>query len=222
MKKLKKLVSLLLTLCLILGLSTTAFASESSTMTTLENNANVCVVKEVTSEGITIATNNKTTKLLTVEKYDTSGQNLLSSQVINLNTIADEMGTTETLEESRIHWGNGDLYQHTFSNYEYDLWYGSPNEWEIRKKDMTVYVDETPKNSDNLYAYADRVEDVNAAEFTIIGAVGATVAATAIAAFLTGGTAAGVAAAGGGAAITAAFANLNSCCNKAELAFNKC
>lgn len=220
MERIKKIVSLLLALCLIMGLSTTAFASEN-TLTTIENNENVVVVKEVTSNGITIATNDKNTNLLTVENYDSTGEFLISSQVINLNTIADELGTVEK-PTTRAHWGNGDVYQHTFSDYEYDIWYGNPNEWKVRKpqNSTTYYINETSSNSSKLYAYADRVEDVNEAEFVIVGAVGGTAAATAIAAFLTGGAAAGAAAAGGGAAIVAAFANLNSCCNKALLVFN--
>lgn len=206
--------------CLIIGLSTTAFASEN-TLTTLENNKNVVVVKEVTPEGIVIATNDKNTNLLTIENYDISGTILISSQVINLSTIADELGMTE-IAITRSHWGNGDVYQHTFTDYEYDIWYGNPNEWKIKKPqdNYTRYIDETSSNSSKLYAYADKVEDVNEAEFVIIGAVGGTVALTAIAAFVSGGTAAGAAAAGGGSAIVAAFANLNSCCNKALLAFN--
>jgi len=112
----------------------------------------------------------------------------------------------------------------TFCDYEYDIWYRNPNnKWKIRKpqNNTEIYLEENPSNTDNLHAYAEKVEDVNTAEFQIIISIGGAAAAVAIAAFLSGGPAAGVAAAGGGTAIVTAFSNLDNCCKKALLAFNR-
>lgn len=212
----KKLIALVLSATMLLGLGTTAFASEQSLITTIESNDAVVIVKEITDEGITLATNDKATGLLTVEKYDSSMSNLISTQIINLKAIESSQ-----MVQSAFRWGNGDEYQHTITNYEYDLWYGDPNEWKIRRDSSVRWIDESPSNEDNLYNYADKVEDVNTAEWAIVTAIGGTAAATAIVAFLSGGTAAGVAAAGGGTAIATAFAVLNGACNKADLAWNK-
>ncbi len=97
-----------------------------------------------------------------------------------------------------------------------DRWSGNPNKWKCRIPSGIKNVNENSSNRSNLRTFADHVEEVNEAEFVIIGTVGSTAAETAIAAFLTGGTAA----AGGRSAIVAAFANLNSACNKADLAYS--
>lgn len=223
MKKIKNVVSLLLVVCLILNLGMPTFASEN-TLTTLVNNENVIVVREITSEGITIATNDKNTNILTVEKYDSSGKVLISSQVINLATVVDNLHQANSTAVQPLFFGNGDVYQHTFCNYEYDIWYRNPNnKWKIRKpqNNTEIYLEENPSNTDNLYVYAERVEDVNRAEFDIIFSIGETTAVIAIAVFLQAGIAAAIAAAGGGFTIVRAFENLESCCNKALLAFNR-
>lgn len=214
-KKNKKLISLFVAFTLMLGTSVSTFASSNETPIVLVSDEQKVIVREVTEEGITIATNDKTTKVLTVENYDSAGENLLSSMTIDLNEIETETGEFLAL------W-DGDLYQHTFSDREYDVWFGSPNEWKVRSGDSTKYkVMETTSNISNLESFRGYVEDVNEAEYLIIGAVGGTVAVTAITAFLTGGTAAGIAAAGGGTAIAAAFTNLNKACNNADYYFRR-
>lgn len=211
----KKLVSLLLSMVMLFTLTTTAFASNNNQIIELCNDENVVVIQEITSDGITIATNNKNTNLLTIEKYDGTKTTLLSKEVIDLNILK-----ANSEIEATIHFGNGNKYQHTFTNREYDIWYGNPREWKCRSGGSIVWVNETSRNEDDLRTFAECVEGVNEAEFVIIAALGGTLAATAIAAFLSGGTAAGIAAAGGGTAITTAFVNLNSACNKADLAFD--
>lgn len=214
-KKNKKLLSLLVAFTLMLGTSLSTFASSNETPIVLVSDEQKVIVREVTEEGITIATNDKTTKVLTVENYDSTGENLLSSMTIDLNEI-------ETEAREVLAFWNGDLYQHTFSDREYDVWFDSPNEWTVRSGDNAKYnVTETTRNAANLESFRGYVEDVNEAEYLIIGAVGGTLAVTAITAFLTGGTAAGIAAAGGGTAIVAAFAYLNKACNNADYYFRR-
>lgn len=215
MKKIKRALSLLLTLSLIMGLSTTAFATEPSAQSVqiLANSDSVCVVREVTADGVTIATNNKETGILTIEKYDDSESFLLSTDTLDLNAIArsveEESQSPATLDDH--------IYQHTFSNREYDIYFHTDfNHWVIRSGDNSKVVYESSSNISPLENFRNAVEDVNAAEFSLIASVGSTVALTAIAAFLTGGVAAGVAAAGGSASAVAAFASLNSAINSAD------
>lgn len=220
MKKFKAIISTFLVCALFWGLMTISFSSNASKIVILKNDDVQCVVKETTNQGVTIATNNKVTNKLIVQKFDSLEKTLLSTEIINLETIAHDMGTSEVLD-NRIHWGNGDAYQHTFSDREYDVWYGSPNEWKIKKKDSERWLDETTSNANELESFRADVEDVNEAEFIIIGAIGGTAAATAVAAFLSGGTAAGIAAAGGGTVIVTAFANLNKACNNADYHYDR-
>ena len=217
MKKIKRILSLLLTLSLIMGLSATTFAAEPSTQSVqvLANDDTLCVVKEVTTDGVTIATNNKETGILTIEKYDASESFLLSTDTLDLNAIAKSV--EEELQTPTTTALVDYIYQHTFSNREYDIFIHTDNTyWELRSGDNTKSVYESSSNASTLDSFRSAVEDVNAAEFTLIGAVGATAAATAISAFLSGGLAAGVAAAGGSAGAVAAFASLNSAINSAD------
>lgn len=220
MKKIKKLLSMLLTLSLIMGLSITAFAAEPSDQSVqiLANNDTVCIVREVTTDGVTIATNNKETGILTIEKYDDSESSLLSTDTLDLNAIAKSV--EEELQTPTTTSLNEYIYQHTFSNREYDIFiHPNSTHWKIRSGDNTKSIYESSSNASTLDNFRSAVEDVNAAEFTLIGAVGAGVAVTAITAFMSGGLAAGIAAAGGSAAAVAAFASLNSAINSADYYF---
>ena len=93
MKKIKSVLSLILTLSLVMGLSITAFAADPSAQSVqvLANDDNVCVVREVTADGVTIATNNKETGILTIEKYDDTESFLLSTDTLDLNAIAESV-----------------------------------------------------------------------------------------------------------------------------------
>lgn len=219
----KKLLSLTLGIVMLMGVSSNAFAAENSNITTLRNDSKLCIVKEVNHNNVTIATNDKTSNVLTVAKYDFSGTNLISKQIIDLNTISKENKSSNILK-SRSHWGNGDSYQHTFSDREFDIWYGKrgePNEWKIAIPKSSRTVKETKYNERNLESFRSAVEDVNESEYIVIGAVGGTVAATAISAFVSAGTAAGIAAAGGTSVIVAAFASLNKACNNADYYYKR-
>ena len=215
MKKIKRVLSLLLTLSLVMGLSITAFAAEPSAQSVqvLANDDTVCVVREVTADGVTIATNNKETGILTIKKYDNTESFLLSTDTLDLNAIAESVEAEAQTPATTMDY----VYQHTFSNREYDIFiYTDKTHWKLRSGDNTNSLYESSSNASTLDSFRSAVEDVNAAEFTLIGAVGATTAATAISAFLSGGLAAGVAAAGGSAAVVAAFASLNSAINSAD------
>lgn len=212
----KKLVSVALAAVMVIGMSTTALASNySNSVQVVTNNDNTCVVKEITADGITIATNNKDTGILTIDKYNSTEDVLLSTEILDLNAIAAETeisNDTATPQAASKH-----VYQHTFSNREYDCYiYSSYTSWTIRSGDNTKTRTENSSNASKLESFRGYVEDVNSAEFTLIGAVGAGAAATAITAFLSGGLAAGIAAAGGSAAVVAAFSSLNSAINSAD------
>ena len=119
MKKIKSVLSLILTLSLVMGLSITAFAADPSAQSVqvLANDDNVCVVREVTADGVTIATNNKETGILTIEKYDDTESFLLSTDTLDLNAIAESVEAEAQTPAATMDY----IYQHTFSNREYDI-----------------------------------------------------------------------------------------------------
>lgn len=143
---------------------------------------------------------------------------MLSANTIDLESITTAISENDNSQNVNIR--STHIYQHTFSNREYDIYmYDTYTSWKIRSGGNYKTVTEKSSNSSYLESFRSAVEDVNSAEFTLIGAVGATVAATAITAFLSGGLAAGIAAAGGSAGATAAFASLNSATNNADYYF---
>ena len=171
------------------------------------------VVKEVTAEGITISTNNKETNIITVDKYDSSGDTLLTSMTIDLNNI-------DTEEVSSPYAFNSES-QKTFMNREYITYFGDPNRWELRSKDKRKSVKESSKNKADLRSFRSAVERVNSGEFAVIAAVGVGGSVTILTALLTGGLGAGLAAAGSGTAISAAVIATNSACNDADFYYNE-
>lgn len=215
----KKFISLMLAMIMMFTMCISASAAENdATITILKNTPSICVVQEVTESGITIAINNKETNILTIEYYDSTKSNLLSINTLDLEAITTDI--IENNNSQNVNTRSTHVYQHTFSNREYDIYmYDTYTSWKIRSDSNYKTVTEKSSNSSYLESFRSAVEDVNSAEFTLIGAVGATVAATAITAFLSGGLAAGIAAAGGSAGATAAFASLNSAINSADYYF---
>ena len=185
----------------------------SNSVSILTNNENEVIVKEVTVDGITISKNDKTTNILTIEKYDISGENLLSTDTLNLNEIQPINEIQPFVDHS---------YQNTFMNREYDIYFHSnKTNWDIRSTDRTKYVTESPTNKDNLKEFRAAVERLNNGEFAVISAVGLGTATVVFTAFLTGGLGTAIAAAGAGGAVSAALLICNSAISDADYYFNK-
>ena len=103
MKK-KSFYALTISSALLLS-STAAFAEESSTnvkidtniqdssqdvndkVSILKDNTSEIVVKEVKEDGVTVATKDKSTNILTIQKYDVTGDELLSTESLDLNEL---------------------------------------------------------------------------------------------------------------------------------------
>lgn len=221
---LTKISAVALTVIMVLVLfptnSLAAQASERNAIETLFDGITVevdnefeYVVKEVTSEGITISTNNRVSHMLFIEKFDTAG-NLLSVDTIDIYA-------TETGES-----GFGDLTratssQYTFSNREYYVNHDS-GYWKIRSGDnnKTGY-EKNVNNTSYLESFRGYVEDVNSAELALIGVVGGTLIVAVVTGLLTGGVGAAIAAAEGIVGASAAIAVLSKCINNADYYYNK-
>lgn len=230
----KKSLSILTLSSFLLLSSTTAFASTPTTMTNvkpiveqnfgnlqnsisiLKDNENELVVKEITTDGIVISTNNKTTNILTIEKYDISGENLVSTDILNLSEIQP---LDQQIEAFSIDYS----YQNTFLNREYKIYFhgNGKNNWDIRSKDRTKYLAESSSNRGDLEKFRDAVERLNNAEFAVISAVGFSAATTILTAFLTGGLGAGLAAAGTGTTVAGTLYLVNSAVSDADYYFNR-
>lgn len=126
-----------------------------------------------------------------------------TSDLIEYSTIYDEVNNTvqavqyntttceyqygpviaiESADESEMSPSalGADVHQDTFLNFEYDIWYGSPNEWRLERPDgafaqyyFKVY--ETDSNLSYLNDWKDDVNNLNAQEWAVLGGLGLSV-----------------------------------------------
>ena len=172
----------------------------------VENNNNKTVVKEYKENETIVATYDKTRNIVINEIYNEDESYLISSSILDLNNIDNSFSN------------NLRLYQNTFSNREYR---NTGGHWEIRSGNLKKSGYENDSNIDYLEKFRDAVEEVNSAEYTLMGVVGGSVIVSVVTALLSSGTAAAIAVAGGVAGSTTAIANLNKHINNADYYFSK-
>ncbi|WP_026827026.1 geobacillin-26 family protein [Exiguobacterium artemiae] len=250
MKK-KSFFALTISSALLLS-STAAFAEASSTSTKintsiqdtnddvsiLKDNTSQIVVKEVKEDGITIAKKDKTTNTLTIEKYDVTGDELISTESFDLNELeASALEAQKAQSEPlpiQLQKSNMGLqsaaaskttmsYQNTFMNREYSISFfkDGKNNWRIRSDDRRKSVTENKSNRSNLSNFRSAVERVNSGELAVISAAGFTTAVTILTVFLSGGLAAGIAVAGAGGTVATALYTVNSAVSDADYYYNR-
>ncbi|WP_214845031.1 geobacillin-26 family protein [Exiguobacterium sp. s150] len=209
------------------NLSTETIANEDqnskSDIVILKDDKIQKIVKEITSDVITIATNNKVENVLTIEKYDVSNDSLISTEVINLNEIQSLNQQTNKLSPEMKASSVNKSYQYTFTDREYEIYFfdsGRVN-WQIRSDDRRKSVSENSGNRTNLKNFRAAVERVNSSELAVISAAGVTTAASLITVFMTGGLAAGLALTTGGGAVATAMVTMNSAVTDADYYFNR-
>lgn len=226
MRALKKIVSMVMISIFMIGAVLPVSADEP--IKVIENSANVCVVREYTAEGMTIATNNKKMGVLLIEKYDVSGKYLLSSEQINLNSMIQAVSKDASKNElatsvqGSTRAGSTYIYQHTISNREYDIMVSpapASSYWEVRCGNNKKARWSNSSNSGRLENFRNAVNQVNAAEIALAGVVGWAVAVVAIALLTSQGGAAAAAAVGGIPAATAAIGNISSSITNADYWF---
>lgn len=190
------------------------FTQLPENITILENNLSKTIVKEVTDNGVTISTNDKLTQILTIDKFEKDGVTLISSTKLDLAEINAQAAEPEI--STFAFSGKGDIYQHTFTNREYDIKLNQTNktrEWRLRSGSQTKYVMEIEDvNDDILKDFRKAVNAIDSTEKNIILVGGV----AAIAAFLTGGIAAGISAAGGGTLVGGLFIALDGQIDEAD------
>lgn len=188
-------MSLLLTFVLALTCSTAAFASEPISLTTsvreiqhgsvhirIEDSADFYIVTATYEDHTEIAVKNRNINVITATILDENGSCM---QAATLNASIPTTIMTASAD-----------YQHTFSNYEYDIDdSGTYDVWTCRRKDdykTRTYIDNTT-TAERLERWRDDVEDINDLEFDLILEVGVGVAEVAIAGAASAGLAAGLA-----------------------------
>lgn len=159
MEKTKKLISIFLAFCLILGMNVTAFASTPLTQS-----------NEV--EYLTIIDEEKGT-VQAVRRNTVTGESIYGPLISVNNKTENPYKYGVSTRAKKIH-------QDTFLNYEYDIWETSPREWNLERPN-TVFnqyyfkVYENASNKSELRNWKSDVDALNAQEWAVIGGVGLSV-----------------------------------------------
>lgn len=221
----KKFLAVALAAIMVMGMETTALAVEVPT-----DNFDLSV-SEVAGLRTSV-TSDETSQYIVV--YDTV-QNTMQVSIKDLETGVIVEGETIEARTAAQAPVRATIHQDTFSNYEYDVYTGSPNEWNCERPNgngqgyfMTY---ENTSNSTQLNKFFSDVNSLNDKEWSAVTLYGVSLVASAGAGFAsgiavaTGGTltpaaiAAIVAATGATGAAAIALTAVGTQCNTCELSF---
>lgn len=229
----KKLISVALVVAMLLSMSVTASAAENSDTSFLP----AVQVSEV--DGIRTATysDDKTTYIVTYDMLNNTvrvAQKDIESGVITY-------GSTEStlMNDSGVDVASSTIHQDTFCNFEYDIYVGNPNEWNLERPDdndgsgqLYFMVYENSSNEEELDTWFDAVNALNDKEWEAVSDCGLAIVSAAAAGFVSGMAVASggiltagaistiVAAAGATGAAATTIAQIGTCCNVCRLAYN--
>lgn len=209
----KKAISLVLALSMIFCTTVSAASNipvviEGEDMTIeLQESAEELVVIVDHTDYYEVATRVAGSDIITSETYDTNNQ-LLESFTIDLSTLP----------------APADYYQHTLSNYEYDVDSSDRHEvWTCRREDdyktRTRYSGSVTE--ERLLHWQEEVEDINSLEKDIIFSAGKTLASACINAALKGQIAAAIAMVGGSMEMANCINDLAETWDDADAVFDK-
>lgn len=108
-----------------------------------------------------------------IATYDKSTGTIQLTQTSN-TTGAQKVGDIAPIKPQT----RASLEEKTFTNYEYEITYGSPNTWELRRPGDNAFnwvyfkTKETSKNRSYLTTFRSAVDKINVQEGAIVGALG--------------------------------------------------
>lgn len=222
-KTLRKCVSIFIAFALCFSMTVTAIAATPGNYNevVLHDDVDVKIVQTSDENFIYTATYDKQTKTVQLTQTDKGSGEIREGDIVPVQLTQ----THASLEEK------------TFTNYEYEITYGSPNKWELRRPGDNAFnwvyfqTYQTSSSKSYLEKFKDAVDDINVQEGAIIGAVGMSglsvlaAAAAGAGAIFTGGTlsaaawAAIVSAAGFGTAVVAKCMEYDQSCKDAYDAY---
>ncbi len=160
----KKILSILMVLTLLFSSTMTVFAdSYDYGVKIIKDNEKYRITEDVIDDVKTIATYDKINNTLSLEWFELNNKKNSEKLFLNLN---DHVYATSAYSE-----------ENTFSNYEYKIVYGSPNNWELRRPQdnsaLNLYyftVNQTSALLPDLNNFKDAVDDINDLELRYLGA----------------------------------------------------
>lgn len=193
----KKTMMVFLAFCMICGLTTFGFVYASSPVQIEEIIESNFV--EITEEnGIRIARSYDGNKM-NIAVFNSierticfSIRDLDAGITLSGPTMATHTNLSVLPSATNTRGVTATIHQDTFSNYEYDIYTGNPNEWNLERPDddgqgqryFMVY--ENSSNDDELQAWFEAVNDLNDKEWEAVSVGGLGIVADCIAGFLSG------------------------------------
>lgn len=209
----KKIISMVLVVSLLLCIKVESFADTNSTNSVtangitsyiLEDSDTLRVVETPYDNGKIIAEYNKTENTLTMKTYNKT--NILTTKIIKLNSFKSQENNYDLA--SMMNRSSKREYQKTWSNFEFTRF--SDNKWEIVRPDpknptfdrLYFTIQQNDDNYDTLRKYRTVVNNINSKEGEVIVYTGISTLCSGLTGALTAAT--GI----GGAAAGAAFTSL--------------
>ena len=185
----KKIISILLSISMVISLSTVAFAAENDVITN-----EVASVQVIENNGIRTASFDDG-KLTYIVTYDTVNETICVAQKDNNTgdiTYGSVESTTISSQVPAKSLARSTIHQDTFCNYEYDIYTGSPNEWNLERPKESgsgqVYfmVYENSSNDSELDDWFNAVNTLNNKEWEAVSSYGVALVTSAAAGFISG------------------------------------
>ena len=173
----KRIVSILLSLVMLLTMVPSAFATESATKIpgiSVSRSASIGTSRDSEYEYISIIDRERGTAQ--AAKRDLQTGEYSYGPIVVIDSITGN--GDNNIPSSSLLAMDPTSHQDTFSNYEYDIWeMGEDTEWRLeRPKDAFrqyyFMTNQVSKNWNELLDYRDIVDELNDIELTLIGDVG--------------------------------------------------
>lgn len=174
----KKVLSILFAVIMLLSLSMTAFAAEvpaDAGTNILVDDSQYRIVESFGGGQRFVATYNKVDNTVSLVSYNADDE-ILHRSVTNLNN-----STVSTLDEYGVATAANSISKYTESLYAYIKTYGNPNEWELRRPEYldepssTAFyfkTEETSVNEDDLSGFQTAVNSMYTLEGQLKSAIG--------------------------------------------------
>lgn len=181
----KRLLALTLAVSCMSFNNIVAFANTKAVNVTMATNG----ARVIENNGVRMSTTSDGAYEYTTV-YDTV-HNSIQMSTKNLTTNEVSTGPMLSINIEQETQTRATIHQDTLLNFEYDIWTGSPNEWNLERPEgaFSQYYFKTYENSSNkneLGVWRDAVDTLNVQEVEVIAKSGFAIASACAAAFVSG------------------------------------
>jgi len=180
-------------LCMVMVMGASGMNAYAASIPTEKKLSDESVIVVETNGVRTVSVNDGA--ITYVVEYDTINETICVSQVDNVTKITT-YGTVESTSTPSVMLSpasiQSTIHQDTFCNYEYDIYTGNPNEWNLERPQETgsgqyyFRVYENSSNTNQLDKWFDAVNTLNDKEWQVVTSYGVALVTSAAAGFISG------------------------------------